>query len=327
MRNQGLTRPVARWSTVACSLLIATTLPLSPGCAGKQRLSAKEYFKQATAHFREGALTTSVDEYREMLDQHPFSEFNEEAELRIAHAQYLDGNYAEAIVTLTDFQRRHPTSPELPFVGYVLGMCYAKQMGTIDRDQTAARNAEAYFVTVSQQYAESPFAELAREQLARCRDSLAAHEVYVAQFYGHEGNDKAEEIRLLTMAAHYGESPVAADGLLQLAQLYNRQDEPANAALAYQALEELHPDAPQARTARDALAQLYADGDAPPSDPLDRLLAANGRQRSSGPLEIVKVPGLEPADARPRPSGAGAGPGIFAPTDPFGGGAFGRRPY
>jgi len=327
MPDQGLTRPDARWTAVACGLLIAATLPLSAGCTGKQRLSAAEHFKQATQHFRGGALTTAVDVYREMLDQHPFSEYNEEAELKIAHAQYLDGNYAESIVTLTDFQRRHPTSPQLPFVGYILGMCYAKQMGTIDRDQTAAQNAEAYFVTVNQQYPDSPFAELAREQLARCRDSLAAHEVYVAKFYGHAGNDKAQEIRLLTMAARYGESPVAADGLLQLAQIYRRRDEPANATLAYQAVEELHPDAPQARTARRALVRLHADGDPPPADPLDLLLAANGRQRSSGPLEIVKVPGLEPADQRPRTTGPGVGPSIFAPTDPFGGGPFGRRPY
>ena len=327
MQDEGLTRPVARRTAMAFSLLIAALLPFSGGCGGKQRLSAAEYFKQATEHFREGALTTSIDEYREMLDQHPFSEFNEEAELRIAHAQYLDGNYAEAIVTLTDFQRRHPTSPQLPFVGYILGMCYAKQMGTIDRDQTAAQNAEAYFLTVSQQYPDSPFAELAREQVARCRDSLAAHEMYVAKFYGNEGNDKAQEIRLLTMAARYAESTMAADGLLELAQIYGRRDESANATLAYQAVDELHPDAPQARTARRALAQLHADGDPPPGNPLDLLLAANGRQRSSGPLEIVKVPGLEPADQRPRPSSAGMGPGIFAPTDPFGGGAFGRRPY
>ena len=131
-------------------------------------------------------MTLAIDEYHELLDQYPFSEHNEEAELKIAHAQYLSGNYPEAVVALTDFQRRHPTSPHLPLVGYYLGMCYVQQMGTIDRDQTAARNAQTYFQTVAQQYPDSPFADLARQQLARCQESLAAHEFYVAKFYDRQ---------------------------------------------------------------------------------------------------------------------------------------------
>src|ERR1044071_4815013 len=86
------------------------------GCSAKEHLSADQYFKDANEHVRSGALTLAIDEYHDLLDQYPFSEFNEEAELRIAHAQYLAGHYAEAIVSLTDFQRRHPTSPPLPFV-------------------------------------------------------------------------------------------------------------------------------------------------------------------------------------------------------------------
>ena len=145
------------------------------GCAAKKHLTADQYFQQANDNFRNEAYTVAVEEFHELLDQYPFSEYNEEAELKIAHAQYLNGSYLEAIVAFTDFQRRHPTSPNLPFVGYYLGMCYARQMGTIDRDQTSAQNAETYFVTVSRQYPDSPFAELARQELAHCRENLAEH--------------------------------------------------------------------------------------------------------------------------------------------------------
>lgn len=299
------------------------------GCATKKHLSADQYFNDATEHFRGGALTLAIDEYHELLDQYPFSEYNEEAELKIAHAHYLAGNYPEAIVALADFQRRHPTSPHLPFVGYALGMCYVKQMSTADRDQTAARSAQNYFLTVSQQYPDSPFAELARIELARCRERLAEHELYVADFYDKRGNHPAAKVRLLTLASRYEETDASVDGLMQLATLCRQENNSEQAVLAYQAVTKSHPTSPQADTARKALEHLKAETD-PVGDPVDVLLAANGRRRTEGNFEPVQVPGLDTSHTARGPS-AGA-PGLAPPVDPFGrgtAGGLGRggRPY
>jgi outer membrane protein assembly factor BamD len=313
----GVLSAMARRRLALLALAVAVT-----GCAAKRHLTADQYFHDATENFRSGSLPVAIDEYRELLDQHPFSEYNEEAELKIAHAHYMAGDYPEAIVAFTDFQRRHPTSPHLPFVGYCLGMCYVQQMGTIDRDQSAAQNAEAYFVTVSRQYPDSPFTELAREELARCRENLAEHELYVANFYVHAGNEKAAEIRLLTMAARYGETPAAADGLLKLAKLYREERRLDNAVLAYQALTQLHPTGPQSVAAQSALKRLAHVDPPATADPLDLLLAANGRQRSTGTYETVtvQVPGLEPPRTAARRPSSVPGPALGPPVGPFGGG-------
>jgi len=298
------------------------------GCATKKHLSEDEYFNNATEHFRGGALTLAIDEYHELLDQYPFSEHNEEAELKIAHADYLAGNYPEAIVALTDFQRRHPTSAHLPFVGYSLGMCYVQQMGTADRDQTAARSAQNYFLTVSQQYPDSPFAELARIEMARCRERLGEHELYVANFYDKRGNRPAAEVRLLTLASRYEETDASADGLLRLATIYREENNDQQAVLAYQAITKSHPSSAEAVTARKALEHFNADTD-PAGDPVDVLLAENGRRRTEGTFETVKVPGLDTERTARGPSAAA--PAGFGPQgNPFGRsntGGLGGRPY
>jgi outer membrane protein assembly factor BamD len=305
---------------IACVLAVAVL----GGCgASKKHLSADEYFKEATERYRSGALTVAIDNYHELLDQYPFSEYNEEAELKIAQAYYLEGSYAEAIVALTDFQRRHPTSPQLPLVGYLLGMCYVQQMGTADRDQTAARSASNYFLTVSQQYPDSPFSELARIELGRCRERLGEHELYVANFYSKRGNRPAAKVRLLTLASRYEETDASADGLLRLARICREENESEQAILAYQAITKSHPTSPYAATARQALAKLNADTD-PTGDPVDILLAANGRRRSEESTETVQVPGLDTTRTARGPS-AGA-PALAPPIDPFGrrGGLTGR---
>jgi outer membrane protein assembly factor BamD len=304
-----------RFAVVACALSLL-------GCSHKKTYTAEQYFREANHNFRNGTYYIALEQYRDLIDQFPFSQFNEEAELKIAHANYLSGNYPEAIVAFTDFQRRHPTSPNLPFVGYYLGMCYAKQVEAIDRDQGAAQNAQNVFLTVIQQYPDSPFALLAREELARCRRNLAEHELYIARYYAKRKNNRAAEIRLLTLASRYGDTEAAADGLLRLATMYRRDKRDDQAMLAYLAIEQKQPGSVQAGMARSALEQLAGSEEPPEAgDPLDRLLAANGRQRGGGSTEIVQVPGLESAQTARRPSGGGAGQGRASSYDPFGRGS------
>ncbi len=295
------------------------------GCSAKKHLTVDQYFTEASENYRNGAYALAIDQFHELLDQYPFSKYAEEAELKIAQAQYLFGSYAEAIVSFTDFQRRHPTSPNLPEVGYYLGMCYAKQMGAIDRDQGAAQNAQNGFLTVIQQYPDSPFAELAREELSRCRNNLAEHELYIAKYYVQRGNTKAAEIRLLTLASRYGDTEASADGLLRLARLYRRDHNDGHAVLAYRAVEQTQPHSDQAKVARRALERLAKD-DPPAGDALDQLLAANGRQRTSGTLEVVQVPGLDQSRTPHRPS-APVAPGMMPGMDPFGRGSARGFPY
>lgn len=298
-------------------VLPVVVIVATAGCAAKRQLPADQYFKQASEDFRAGAFTPAIEGFRELLDQHPFSEYTEEVELKIAHAQYLDGDYISAIVAFSDFQRRYPTSPYLPFVGYMLGMGYTKQMGTTDRDQTAAQNAHAYFTTIINQYPQSPFAELARAQLAACRESLAEHELLVAQYYEHRGNPRAAEIRRLLMAAEYGETPSGADALLALARDYTDWHNPQHASLALRALEKLHPGSAQEKKARELVDAKTEAALPPTSDPIDLLLIANGRTKPNAAYGIPELPRTR--DARPGP-----GPGAaMPPMDPFGRGGVG----
>ncbi len=308
-------------STIALALALGMV-----ACSAKKHLTVDQYFTEANENYRAGAYTLAIDQFHELLDQYPFSQYAEESELKIAQAQYLFGSYAEAIVSFTDFQRRHPTSPNLPAVGYYLGMCYANQMGTIDRDQGAAQNAQNGFLTVIQQYPDSPFAELAREELSRCRNNLAQHELYIAKYYAQRGNTKAAEIRLLTLAARYSDTEASADGLLRLARLYRGDHNEGQAVLAYRAVEQTQPRSEQAKVAQRALERLLKDDQPPSGDALDQLLAANGRQRTSGNLEVVQVPGLDQTRTARRPSGPVA-PGMMPGMDPFGRGSGRGFPY
>jgi outer membrane protein assembly factor BamD len=297
---------------------------LAAACSTPKPQNASEYMGNAESMFRSGAYGLAIENYREMIDQYPFDEQTEEAELRIAHAHYLNGAYIEAIASFTDFQRRHPTSPFLPFVGYELGMAYKAQMGTSDRDQTAARNADIYFSALIAQYPDSPYAELAREEAGSCQNSMADHEMYVARWYLMKGNFPAVEHRSLEVVGRFPTSNAAADALYALGRLYEEGDDSRRASLAYTAILQEHPSSSRAPEAKAALERLGVAEDSVGPAAREALLASAAysatRLDTSAPVE---VPGVL-KDNRPfaPPSAGGglgfpsAGPGVGPSTGP-----------
>ncbi len=253
-------------------------------CGEKKPLSADEYYAEAQARMRDGAYPLAIESYRDLLDQHPFSEHSEEAELMIGEAQFHNDSCPEAIAAFSDFQRRHPTSPYLALVGYLIGACHERQMQIPTRDQSASQSAHAFYQAVVQQYPTSPFADLAEQRLAHCRENLADHEYSIAAYYRHRDNEAAERIRLIDLVRRFNDTDRAADALLRLGDLYRENGEDEKALLAYSALLYHHQDHNLAPTAEERIAALAGADHERVGDPLAALEALAGRSRN---LEIV----------------------------------------
>jgi outer membrane protein assembly factor BamD len=243
------------------------------------------------------------------LDQHPFSELAEDAEFKIAHAHFQNRSCPEAIAGFSDFQRRHPTSPLLPLVGFLIGVCHERQMQKPNRDQSASQSAQAYFQAVINQYPESPFADLAQERLLHCRESLAQHELNIAYYYRKMGNEKAAETRLIDLVKRYNDTDQAAEALYSLAEIYEDREEVDMATLALSSLLFHHPDHNLAEDAEEKLGALVDVDDRPVGDPVAALMARSGRFRD-----------FQTAEAKPAEPVVGAdsgGVGLGRPPQPF----------
>lgn len=213
-------------------------LLLLGGCTTtEKRLSAKEYYTNANQAFVEENFSKAVEDYRNLLDQYPLNPYAEEAHLKVAYSYYLDKKYTEAIAAFGDFERAYPTSMHLPFVEYYRGMCYLEQMRSIDRDQSVAEKANDFFRNVVERYPDSSFAPQAEEKIRICRDSLAAHELYIADFnYNFSDNPLATLSRLRRIIELYPETDATPQALSLLVKLLNEGEKPELAELAAQAL-------------------------------------------------------------------------------------------
>jgi outer membrane protein assembly factor BamD len=257
--------------------LVVALVALGCGATKKPIIPPEKLWGEADQAYHDEAWELAVERYKKFLDQHPFDARAEEAELKIAQSHYAAGRYAEAIAAFGDFERMHPTSPELPSVEYHLGMSYLAQASTADRDQQAHTNALTYFRNLADRFPNSPWAEKARLRVVECREALAKHEADIAKYYLQRKNLKAAEARLRGLLTEYPETDATAEALLAFSDAYSARDEPDGASLALATLARHHPAGPAGHEAQRRLgdANVHPDGD----DPLPQLVARIDRMR------------------------------------------------
>jgi len=272
-----------RHALLSLLLLLPVLLPVL-GCSGKRPVApADVLWKDGNQAFDDEAYERAIEQYKALLDQHPFDPNVEEAELKVALSYFLSERYAEAVVAFGDFERMHPTSDRLAMVEYHLGLCYLAQASTSDRDQQSVQNALQYFRNMSDRFPGSPWAEKAALRAQECRESLASHERDVACYYLRRGNLIGAEARLRTLLSDYLDTTAAVDALTAFADAYDHRSEADLATLARATIVAHHPDTPEAVKAREALT-----GDSPQGDPLPELMAR--LSSLAGESERHKVP-------------------------------------
>jgi outer membrane protein assembly factor BamD len=268
-------------------------------CSSEKILSEQEYHDRATASMKAEAYDLAVEDYQKLLEEYPFSDHSEEAQLKIGQAQYLHKQYAEAIASFQDFQRMHPTNPNIALTEYYTALAYMDQMGKKDRDQRAAENAQAHLQSVLTRYPDSPYAAEAKRKLKEIRDVLADHEFSIAKFYLIWTDPLGAEARLRRLLENYPDTDVAAAALAHFGKYFRKRGDLTRSALAYAALIAEYPQSPDRAQAESALADLKGKKIVVPDPPLPALVESLGRPSMAVAPQPSPVPAQTAATVPP----------------------------
>jgi outer membrane protein assembly factor BamD len=269
-------------------------------CSSEKVLSENEYHEGATAAMKEEVYDIAIKDFQKLLEEYPFSDYSEEAQLKIGQAQYLSKQYAESIASFQDFQRMHPTNQNIALTEYYTALAYMDQMGTKDRDQRAAENAQIHLQTVIARYPDSPYAAEAKRKLKECRNVLADHEFAIAKFYLVWTDPLGAEARLRRLLENYPDTDIAPAALAHFGKYFLKRGDLTRSALAYASLIGQYPQSPDVPEAQSALAELKAKKIEVPDPPLPALVESLGRP------SLASTP--QPAAAPPSPAETAASP-------------------
>ncbi|HEY2524948.1 MAG TPA: outer membrane protein assembly factor BamD [Candidatus Binataceae bacterium] len=291
-------------------------------CATHQQTPAGEnYYVLGQKAFAQHDYKGADIYFQKLIDQYPFSPYAEDAELKIGLAEYQQKHYAEAISSLGDFEKMHPTSKEIELASYYLAMAHYDQIGRPDQDQSNTEQALQQFEIIERRFPETGFGALAHQQIAICREMLARHQLLIGDFYYKKANFRAAESRLAELMQKWPDTPVGDEALFQLGTTLKKEGKKYSAAQAFTAVVLHYPGTTYAAKAQSELKKLHQHVDTE-EDPLHLVLTESGfgdidqvRVRQGDdtalastdaypPLPVLKAPPAPPDAAAPSDTAA-----------------------
>ncbi|MDH5632870.1 MAG: outer membrane protein assembly factor BamD [Gammaproteobacteria bacterium] len=186
-------RIIYLWSVIAASLLISA-------CATTEEDPTKDwspqrFYVEAKNAFAAGNKETAIKYFEQLEARYPYGRYAEQAQLEVAYVYYKHEEPELALSAANRFIRLHPTHANIDYVYYLKGLInFNNRGGTLgrmlgietdvaDRDPRAAREAFNTFRELVNKFPRSRYAPDARKRAAYLLDSLARHEIKVAQYY------------------------------------------------------------------------------------------------------------------------------------------------
>lgn len=192
--------------------------------------------------------------YQRLIARFPFGIYTEQAQLEMAYAQYRLKQPDQAISTIDRFLKTYPTHADADYAQYLRGVVnfYREasfigryiEIDATQRDQGATRQSFVDFSKLLRDYPNSRYADDARQRMVYLRNSMARHEVQIAQYYLRRGAYVAAVNRSKYILENYQQAPESGDALAIMAESYGRLGEQELADDTRRVLELNHPDHP-----------------------------------------------------------------------------------
>jgi len=201
----------SRWDCPGALLIVALTLSLLlSGCSlysyffgqGEEK-DASELMTDGMDNLERGSYRDAVEAFQKLKDRYPYSKLAVTAELKMADALYLTGEYDQGYVAYDEFEKLHPKHKEIPYVIYQKGMCHFQQVRSKDREQVHSLKAKGEFERLINRFPKHEYADRARKNLRQCLIYLAEYEVYVGHFYFKKGFYRAALARYTYAIENY----------------------------------------------------------------------------------------------------------------------------
>ncbi|MDE2086205.1 MAG: outer membrane protein assembly factor BamD [Xanthomonadaceae bacterium] len=213
-------------------------------------------YNMAHTSLENADYAAAIRDYQRLIARFPSGEYNEQAQLEMAYAQYKDADWDDAYSTINRFIKTNPASKHVDYAYYLRGLINFDRttgfMDKISRDKEAqSRRDQAYnlesfddFAELSRRFPNSAYAADARQRMIYLRNVLAQYEINVAEFYLFNHVYVGAADRAQYVIEHYQQAPQAGDALAILTRCYLALKENKLAAQTRQVLELNYPHHP-----------------------------------------------------------------------------------
>lgn len=206
-------------------VLLSVLMVMLAGCAGTNDtvvtdLPLSDIYAKAYAEFNDENYEEAAAEFLKAETQYPSSPYAADALVMAAYSQYLDGDFAGALLSTDRFMRFHPGHADVPYVMYLRGMCYYRQVSDVRREPGMSAYALQQFQTLVKRFPRSPYAKNAENKIIILKNYIAGKVMYSARNDMKKENWTSAINRLQSVVTDAQETVMTAEAMYRLTECY-----------------------------------------------------------------------------------------------------------
>ena len=205
------------------------------GCSSNKEKKAERGSEQSlyedAQKYLAGRQWDAARQSLELLEEYyPFGAYAEQSQLELIFTYFKTNNYDATSASADRFIRLHPQHRNVDYAYYMRGIASfnkdtsfrALMVGDpTKRDAGSAKDSFNYFSQLLNKFPNSPYGPDARKRMEYLRNSLARHEIHVANYYFKRGAFVAAAKRGQFVVENMQGTPAVPDGLAVMAQAYH----------------------------------------------------------------------------------------------------------
>ena len=184
-----------------------------------QDLEMVSAYKEAYQALNEGDPYFAAKKFLEAELLFPQSIWAPRSALMASYSYYMQNYYSEALYNLNRFLKTYPTDKNIPYVNYLIAMCYYETIEDEKRDSGPLLKAKDQFNFIVQNYPDTEFALDAKFKLGLIEDILASKEMYLGRHYIKKGKWIAAINRFKIIIDNYNQTVFVEEALHRLVEI------------------------------------------------------------------------------------------------------------
>lgn len=177
-------------------------------------------FNEALATMESGDFRAAANQFDELEEIHPYSEYAKRALVLGAYSNFSAGRYPEAITAGRRYVTLHPSGEDAAYAQFIVAQSSYNQIPDVARDQQETRRAIRAFRDLIRLYPDSEYVAAAQQQVRVALDQLAGAEMRVGRFYLDRRNYVAAINRFRVVIEDYQTTRHVEEALHRVVESY-----------------------------------------------------------------------------------------------------------
>lgn len=194
--------------------------------------SAEKLYKEGKDALEATDYESAIELFETLEAKYPFGKLAEQAQLDTAYAYYKFEEPDSAISAADRFIKLHPRHSHVDYAYYLRGLAsVSKKDNALDsvlpqdssqRDPASTQKAYDYFAELVKKFPNSRYATDASKRMGHLRNSVAAHEIHVANYYVDRNACVAAVNRAKHVVENFPQTPASRQALKILVDCYTK---------------------------------------------------------------------------------------------------------